>query len=252
MSTVRSYDVQSLGSHVVMTLRPELNDAQWSDIERIGSELLREVESRSSPACLLDLSPLSYMGSATVAMIVRIWKVVNARTGRFVVVCGDELVLKVLSLAGLDKVWTITETREDGLKQLGIKSGGGSHESGHSEVIILGVCGAAAAVIGLILAQVPTVAPSLSFGLLFGGSVIGFALGLFCVISTLRSQRLIGVGLILACVVCGVIGAIQRTGLANLVPAPTPEVVKPAPKEPVATKVPDATKDPDAIPNPKK
>ena len=238
MSNGRSFDVQSLNSHVVMTLRPELNDAQWSDIERIGNELVKEVEGRTAPVCLLDLSPLNYMGSAMVAMIVRLWKAVNSRTGRFAVVCPDELVLKVLSLAGLDKVWTITDSREEGLRKLGIKGsgsgissgggGGSSLSAGQLEVLILGIAGAVVGVIGLGLTQVPSVNPAVSSAMVLGGSLVGFILGLICVMNPVQSRRLIGVALIVICAACGVTAAMQRNP-ANRSGGNNPSPVDPGP-----------------------
>jgi hypothetical protein len=60
-----------------------------------------------------------------VALIVRIWKVVQARGGRMVVVCSNPVVLEVIRLAGLDKVWTIAPEISAGHKKLGVRGTGG-------------------------------------------------------------------------------------------------------------------------------
>lgn len=125
-ATTRRYDLDASASHVILTLRQELNDVQWAQIEQVGTEVLDDLQDRRSPSCLIDLSPMHYMGSAMVALIVRIWKAVNDRGGRVVVVVADDMVLKVINLAGLDKVWTIASTREDGLRKLGARVRPGS------------------------------------------------------------------------------------------------------------------------------
>ena len=71
---------------------------------------------------------MNYMGSAIVALIVRVWKVVQAKGGKMVVLCPNPAVLEVIQLAGLDKVWTIASEPEAASKKLGLRtnhSGGG-------------------------------------------------------------------------------------------------------------------------------
>ncbi|WP_437205772.1 STAS domain-containing protein [Planctomicrobium sp. SH664] len=100
-----------------------MTEASWSEIEAFGADVKAELESRTRPACLVDLTPLDYMGSSIVALIVRVWKVVQSRQGKMVVVCTHPMVLEVLRLAGLDKVWKIETNLERGVEALGIQSG---------------------------------------------------------------------------------------------------------------------------------
>lgn len=102
-----------------MALLPALNEVPWSDIEAIGGEVLARLEEAPSPKTLVDLTPLNYMGSAQVALVVRIFKAVKDRGGQMIVANSDPMVREVLTLAGLDKIWTIVISREAGLLQLG-------------------------------------------------------------------------------------------------------------------------------------
>lgn len=117
----KPYRFEQSNNVLEVTLRPELNDVQWSEIESIGTSVLNELESTKNPVLVVDLGQLSYMGSAMVALIVRLWKAIKARNGKMAVNCPHEMVREVISLAGLDKVWTLTETREDAFKALGVK-----------------------------------------------------------------------------------------------------------------------------------
>src|SRR5690606_14590897 len=117
-------------SHAVLRLDPEMGSAAWGDIDRVGNELIANVNGQGSPAWLIDLSRLEYMGSALVALVVRVWKAVNSGGGKVVVVCGGGMPQEVLRLAGLDKVWTITSTYEDGLRKLGVAGMGGGGGGG--------------------------------------------------------------------------------------------------------------------------
>lgn len=119
--------IQSQPDSIVITLRPSIAQAAWSDVEAFGGEVRTELEKRDSPACLIDLSPMTYMGSSIVALIVRIWKVVQSQRGRMVVVCPNPAVLEVIRLAGLDKIWSVAHTVDDGRRQLGVRGTAGKN-----------------------------------------------------------------------------------------------------------------------------
>jgi anti-anti-sigma factor len=116
-------ELVSFADHVSVVLRPAVTQSSWSEVEAFGADVRHELERREAPACLVDLSPLDYMGSAIVALIVRIWKVVQARGGKMVVICANPAVLEVIRLAGLDKLWTITSGLDDAQRKLGLRSG---------------------------------------------------------------------------------------------------------------------------------
>ncbi|MCA9039000.1 MAG: STAS domain-containing protein [Planctomycetaceae bacterium] len=125
-STNQPYVFEQGNGYSVISLTPELNDAQWSDIEKVGSDLLDQLKDHKSPAFVVDLSSLNYMGSAMVALIVRLWKSVKDEKGRMIVVNREKLVFEVLELAGLHKIWVIVETREEALRKLGVRASAAS------------------------------------------------------------------------------------------------------------------------------
>ncbi|WP_459558091.1 STAS domain-containing protein [Lacunimicrobium album] len=116
-----SYDFQKYDNFIQLTLNPPLSDAPWGDIDDLGKNVLNELETARTPSVLVDLSPLTYMGSAVVALLVRIWKATKGKSGEMVVLCSHPMVLKVISLAGLDKVWRITPNVETAYKELKVK-----------------------------------------------------------------------------------------------------------------------------------
>jgi hypothetical protein len=73
--------------------------------------LLERIRQSGRPSVVVDLLALQYMGSAKIALLVRIFKAVRERSGTFVVVCNDPLVLQELQLTGLAKLWTIVPAR---------------------------------------------------------------------------------------------------------------------------------------------
>ncbi len=115
------YQYEPQTSYDLVRLLPTLNSAQWSDIERTGGDLLQKLDASRTSALLMDLSEMTYMGSAVVALIVRCWKSLKARNGKLVVVCDNDVVREVLVLAGLDKLWPVVDSGERGLQELGIR-----------------------------------------------------------------------------------------------------------------------------------
>jgi anti-anti-sigma factor len=118
------FRIEQNGRAKIVSLLPELNECPWSDIERIGSEITSEAHATNKPSMVIDLSPLAYMGSAQVALVVRIWKAIRERNGQMVVVNTHPVVTDVLALAGLNKLWTIVPSRSAAFEEIGL--GGGS------------------------------------------------------------------------------------------------------------------------------
>lgn len=199
------YQYEAHTSYAVVTLLPELNSAQWADIEQAGTDLINRLESQKAPALLLDLSPLDYMGSPMVALIVRCWKSLKTRDGRLVVVCTNEVVREVIDLAGLTKVWPLVESREEALQALGV---GGSR--GSSWLIVTSLVAVIVALVGagLFLTSAP-VDDRVSLGLLFGGAAGGFLTGLIALMRETTARRYVGLGVILASAAVAVFGFLR-------------------------------------------
>ena len=139
---------------LAFTLRPELNEVPWTDIERIGSGIVDRVAARGRPQVLVDLSELNHLGSALVALVVRIWKTAAEKGGRMVVVNRSSLVGEVLRISGLANKWTIVSDRGDALVALGSDGRAVSGRRG-SRVAVLATTVAAASLVlaGLLVAD---------------------------------------------------------------------------------------------------
>jgi anti-anti-sigma factor len=125
---------------------------RWSEIEQIGDELKSEIGSLSNPVFLLDLSRLDFMGSSIVALIVRLWKSTQELGGGMVVVNSNAMIKEVLEIAGLTRVWTIVESRDQAEKMLANPpySSAGQNRSSYL-LVVLGWVAAAGAVFGTVV-----------------------------------------------------------------------------------------------------
>jgi anti-anti-sigma factor len=198
---------------LIITLLPELNDKQWADIEKVGTEIVDRLSTAQSPRFIVDLTLLSYMGSAMVALIVRLYKAVNGRSGQMVVVNQHELVFEVLKLAGLTKLWTIVENRDKAYAALGVKRRSVSTQSssggGGNGLLVVGIIGALGAIVGLALQFSPTQLVTHKIALLIdvGFAALGMIVGTMLLVNQTGAKRNVGIALLAICLIA-VLGGI--------------------------------------------
>lgn len=115
----KAFWCQHRDGYAVISFPRDMATAHMAEIREAGLKVLDHLQTLKSPACVVDLSALDYMGSSLVASIVRIWKAVREKDGKMVVVTSSERIYEVLKTTGLTKVWTITSTFESGVHALG-------------------------------------------------------------------------------------------------------------------------------------
>lgn len=211
-SSETPYGFETADGYSVFSLQPELNDSQWADFEKVGNDVVGQLDAMDPPICLVDLSDLSYMGSAMVALIVRVWKAVNENGGRMVVVNKDTMVFEVLKLAGLHKVWTIVDTRDEGVKQLGVKvravraasSGEGGTPAGGGGIglAVLGLGAVVGAGVGLFLLLTPgIVSEKIALVIEFGFAALALVAGTVTAARDTGTRQKLGIAIVAASVV---------------------------------------------------
>jgi len=109
------YTLEKTRGYVILCLLPKLNEVQWGDVQQVGNEIIPDLDTLRSPALLVDLSELDYMGSSMVALLVRLWKAVQKKNGRMVVQSEQKMVTEVINIAGLNSLWDVVATREEAL-----------------------------------------------------------------------------------------------------------------------------------------
>lgn len=108
------HQIQEQNDRVIVSLTGEV-DLENSPKAR---KILLEAVETGNPV-VVDLAGVTYMDSSGIASLVEAFQRAKKKNLKFVLACVNPAVLRVLNLARLDKVFTIVDTLDQGLKANG-------------------------------------------------------------------------------------------------------------------------------------
>lgn len=117
------FQFESLKGYCVVGFDTDLREMPWGDVETKTTEVLEELKKAKASHVMIDLTSMEMIHSGLVAALVRMWKAIDGKDIRVVVVTPSELVAGVLKSAGLVKLFTIVDTREEAAYELGVSEG---------------------------------------------------------------------------------------------------------------------------------
>ena len=106
-------DTEVAGRTAVVALSGE---ADLYTCPELKQELLRVVE-RGATRVIVDLTLTTFIDSTALGVLVRGVERLRQVDGHLVVVCTDPNIAKIFEVTGLDRVFTVVSTREQGLAQ---------------------------------------------------------------------------------------------------------------------------------------
>jgi len=108
----------------VVRFETDLNEMSWGDVENEAAEVVKKIKAANTSRLIVDLSPMNLIQSGLVASLVRMWKATEDHEDRKVVIATpNEVVRDVIRSAGLFKVFTVVNTREEGAYEIGVSKG---------------------------------------------------------------------------------------------------------------------------------
>jgi len=199
MAEAPPYEFDTSKSYALVAFNPSLGDCRWGDIELAGNEIKEKLAALDHPNFLMDLTRLEFMGSSVVALIVKLWKAVQEKDGKMVVVNTNLIIGEVLEIAGLTGIWEIVDSHEEAEHMLGVKKFSPASPMAAFFLAILGWVAAAGALLFVVaprkqLLQLdPQTAKTLA--LTCGG--VAIIAGLVATFRDQRVWRLLGVLLVI-------------------------------------------------------
>jgi anti-anti-sigma factor len=120
----KSFELERRTGYARLVLSPNLNAFHWADVERSAAEILTAIETTKASAVIVDLTPLDYLGSAQLTLLVRVWKAIKAGGGRMVVLSNAPVVREVLNTAGLGALWEFADSLPAAYETIGLQPDG--------------------------------------------------------------------------------------------------------------------------------
>ena len=214
---------EELPGYSVVRFESHLPEMSWSEVEKEAGTIVKRLQDAGISRLLIDLSPMEMIQSGLIASIVRMWKATEGKKDRKVVIAAsNEVVQEVLRSAGLMKLFTLVETREEAAYALGAARGavveqGGSRPTPASLAL--------PAAILAVLAMVPLLvnsSESVVGNAKYASSVLAAFAVYASVVSVLKEsgrRRLTGV--IALCLSLGVLGCVyvqHMGGMSKILP----------------------------------
>lgn len=110
--------------YCVVRFETDLHEMSWGDVENEAAEIVQKIKAANMSRMIVDLSPMDLIQSGLVASLVRMWKATEGSDDRKVVVATpNEVVRDVIRSAGLFKVFTVVNSREEGAYEIGVSKG---------------------------------------------------------------------------------------------------------------------------------
>ena len=121
MSTSPSTEALVIERHGDVTLfaaTPALETLDASLEEQVAQLILAPIRHQQAPLVVFDLSEVNFFGSMFLAILLRCWKLVNARGGMMALAGVSAHARELLRLTSLDMIWPLYASRREAMEAL--------------------------------------------------------------------------------------------------------------------------------------
>lgn len=113
-----AFTIEPHGEVTLIRVAPALESLDPGHVEAASTLVLDPLRLLTSPLVIFDLSGLSFVGSAFLAVMIRCWKLVSSRGGTMVLSGIAPSVRELLGMTALDRVWPIYATSSEAIEAL--------------------------------------------------------------------------------------------------------------------------------------
>jgi anti-sigma B factor antagonist len=113
-----AFTIERHGEVITIKTSSMLETLEPSLLEGAAALLIDSLHNEVNPQIIVDLSPLDYFGSSFLALLIRCWKLTQAKNGTMVLAGVSNRARDLLHMTSLDMVWPIYGTVREAIDAL--------------------------------------------------------------------------------------------------------------------------------------
>jgi anti-sigma B factor antagonist len=113
-----AFTIERHGEVIAILTSPILEMMEPSLLDDASALLLDALGRETAPQIVVDLTPLTHFGSSFLALLIRCWKLANARDGAMVLSGVSDHVKDLLHITSLDMVWPMYGNLREAIEAL--------------------------------------------------------------------------------------------------------------------------------------
>ncbi|WP_406699795.1 STAS domain-containing protein [Singulisphaera sp. Ch08] len=113
-----AFTIERHGDLTLISATPALESLEFGLEEHAAGMIMEQFRHQENPLVVFDLSLVDYFGSMFLAMLLRCWKLVQARGGMMALAGVSVRAKELLRLTSLDMVWPIYASRQEAMEAL--------------------------------------------------------------------------------------------------------------------------------------
>jgi anti-anti-sigma factor len=119
MNVATTFTLERLGTTAILNLKEGLRDAELEDSHVEVDQLFKLLGRAQVQNIIVDCHEIDFLRSMALGFFVRVWKRVQERDGTMTFCNASTKAREILKSTKLERIWTIYDTREDAIEQIG-------------------------------------------------------------------------------------------------------------------------------------
>ncbi len=118
IETQDAFTIERRGEMTIVTATPALESVGMGLEDLAARVIIEPLKETVEPVVLFDLSEVNYFGSVFLAVMIRCWKVVRAKSGTMALAGVSPHARELLHVTALDTAWPIYADRREAVEAL--------------------------------------------------------------------------------------------------------------------------------------
>ncbi|HEY2157146.1 MAG TPA: STAS domain-containing protein [Isosphaeraceae bacterium] len=118
IETQDAFTIERRGEMMIVTAAPALESVGMGLEDLAARMLIEPLKGMDEPVVLFDLSQVNYFGSVFLAVMIRCWKVVLAKSGTMALAGVSSHARELLHVTALDTAWPMYADRREAVEAL--------------------------------------------------------------------------------------------------------------------------------------